>query len=146
MDEASPDIRTGARMIRDATHIEAEIVAFVCSHPAGVRRGLVAAHISRCKSVTLTHLMILLSDGVISRVGTGPATVWGPPGLQWKPLKPRSAAYLRARAAHQRARRAEATEKILLATLDDPLPITRMITREWCPMAKPGPASVWELA
>jgi hypothetical protein len=133
-------------MIRDAKGVEAAIVAFVCAHPGGVRRGLIAAHISRGKSATLTHLMMLLADGVISRVGTGPATVWGPPGLQWKPLKPRSAAYLRSRAAHQRARRAEATEKRLIATMDDPLPVTRMITREWRPMAKLGPASVWELA
>ena len=133
-------------MIRDANGVEAEIVAFVCSHPAGVRRGLVAQHIGRGKSATLTHLMMLLADGAISRASTGPATRWGPPGLELKPIKPRSAAYLRARAAHQRARRAEATEKRLIETLDDPLPITRMITREWCPMAKPGPASVWELA
>ena len=135
-------------MIRDANGVEAEIVAFVCSHPAGVRRGLVAQHIGRGKSATLTHLMMLLADGAISRASTGPATRWGPPGLELKPIKPRSAAYLRARAAHQRARRAEAAEIRLIETMDDPLPITRkfVAAHNATPLRPSGPASVWQLA
>lgn len=134
-------------MRRDANNVEAAIVEFVLASPHGVRRGQVAERIGLGKSSTLVHLMMLLRDGTISRAGTGPATVWGPPGIEKRPKRIRSAQYMRDVANRALARRRLAKEAIGLDEWLESPPLRVIVPASQAkPLPKMGAASVWELA
>jgi len=150
MDEASPDIRTGARMTaRDITGTESRILSTILAHPQGIARSKIMAEAKVSKTYFNVVAMRLMAEGRIGRTGSGPSTVWGPLGIEKRvPRKKRAESYRRDQRRRAQARRAEAAEKRLIETIDDPLPVTRMIVpAATAPRIQTSaPASVWALA
>jgi hypothetical protein len=126
----------------------AAVLAAIIACPDGIQRSKVMEQTGVGKTAFCWITNELRERGLVVNVGTGPATVWGPPSLQWAPQKPRSAAYLRQRAVHAKTRRLEAAERRALEGVDDPLPIVRIFVpaAEAKPLPKVGVASIWELA
>ena len=134
---------------RDITGTESRILSTILAHPQGIARSKIMAEATVSKTYFNVVAMRLMAEGRIGRTGSGPSTVWGPLGIEKRvPRKKRAESYRRDQRRRAQARRAEAAEKILLATLDDPLPITRkFVAAATAPRIQTSaPASVWALA
>ena len=130
---------------RDITGAESRILALILAHPQGIARSKIMAGADVTKSHYNAMASRLLAEGKINRTGSGPATRWGPPGIEKTPQKPKDERYLRDQRQRAEKRRSDA-RNAADAEAWAAAPVRQIVSREWQPMEKTTVASVWELA
>ncbi len=131
---------------RDLTGAESRVIAVILANPGGIARSKIMVQANVTKSFFNVMATRLMAEGKISRTGSGPSTVWGPVGIAEKfPKEKRPESYYRDQRRRAERRRSDA-RNALDAEAWAAAPVRKIVSREWEPPAKLGPASVWELA
>ena len=137
---------TNVNTPRDPHGIGPRILAFILDHPAGVKRSEILNALGIKKTRFKVHADRLAEENAVVRAGSGPQTLWGPPGFVVALKRVRSAQYHRDQALRNERRKRAQAEILESPGWEERAPFQSVVSASVAPpLRKLGPASVFEL-